>query len=45
MSTALAANADASLAKLKSAVLQALHKHTGNGLTHDDVTLIAMEVR
>ncbi len=25
--------------------LQALHEHTGDGLTHDDVTLIAMEVR
>ena len=41
----LDANAGASVTELKSAVLQALHEHTGNGLTHDDVTLIAMEVR
>jgi sigma-B regulation protein RsbU (phosphoserine phosphatase) len=41
----LDANEGASLPQLKSMVLQALHRHTGNGLTHDDVTLIAMEVR
>ena len=41
----LEANADASLSQLKSAVVQALHRYTGNGLKHDDVTLIAMEVR
>ena len=37
--------AAAPLAQLKSEVLRELHQHTGNGLTHDDVTLIAMEVR
>ena len=41
----LDAHADAPLAELKSAVLQALNRHTADGLTHDDVTLIAMEVR
>ena len=30
--------------QLKSAVLKALHQHTKNGLTHDDVTLIALEI-
>jgi len=41
----LDANAGASLDGLKSAVPGALREHTGNGLTHDDVTLIAMELR
>ena len=41
----LDANADAPLSQLKTAVLKALHQHTGNGLTHDDVTIIAMEIR
>jgi sigma-B regulation protein RsbU (phosphoserine phosphatase) len=41
----LEANGDAPLPQLKSALLDALHRHTGNGLTHDDVTLIAIEVR
>ncbi len=41
----LDANAGAPLGGIKSAVLQALREHAGNGLTHDDVTLIAMEVR
>ena len=45
LKSVLDANADAPLSLLKSAVLQALYRHTGNGLTHDDVTLIAMEVR
>ena len=38
-------NADAPLSELKAAVLAALKRHTGNGLTHDDVTTIVMEVR
>ena len=37
-------NANAPLAELKSAVLKALHRHTKNGLTHDDVTLAALEI-
>jgi sigma-B regulation protein RsbU (phosphoserine phosphatase) len=37
-------NADLSLSQLKSAILQEVQRHTGNGLTHDDVTLIAMEI-
>ena len=41
----LDAHADAPLSGLKSAVLEALHRHTGNGLTHDDVTLVAIAVR
>jgi phosphoserine phosphatase RsbU/P len=40
----LDANADASLSELKSAVLQAVLQHTKKGLTHDDVTLIALEI-
>jgi sigma-B regulation protein RsbU (phosphoserine phosphatase) len=40
----LDAHANASLSELKSAVLQALLQHTRNGLTHDDVTLIALEI-
>jgi len=41
----LDANGQAPLPQLKAAVLAALHRHTRNGLTHDDVTLIALEVR
>ena len=41
----LDANADASLPQLKSEVLQALDRHSDKRLTHDDVTLIALEVR
>jgi sigma-B regulation protein RsbU (phosphoserine phosphatase) len=41
---ALDANTGASLSELKSAVLKTLHKFTENELTHDDVTLIAMEI-
>jgi sigma-B regulation protein RsbU (phosphoserine phosphatase) len=41
----LDANGDARLSELKSAVVQALHRHAGSRLTHDDVTLIAMQVR
>lgn len=40
----LDANARAPLPQLKSAVIHALRQHTGGALTHDDVTLIAMEV-
>ena len=32
------------LPELKSAVLRALHQYTKKGLTHDDITLIAMEI-
>ena len=41
----LNANAQATLSELKSAVLRSLHQHAGNTLTHDDVTLVAMEIR
>lgn len=40
----LDANTKAPLSELKSAVLRALHQHTRKGLTHDDVTLIALEI-
>ena len=40
----LDANAAAPLSGLKSAVLEALHQHTKQELTHDDVTLIALEI-
>lgn len=38
------ANADASLSELKSTVLQAVRQHAKKDLTHDDVTLIALEI-
>ena len=41
----LAGFVDAPLAELKSGVLAALRAHTGGALTHDDVTLMALEVR
>ena len=41
---ALDANAGAPLSGLKSAVLKTLHEFTEKELTHDDVTLIAMEI-
>ncbi len=41
---ALDANSGAPLSELKSAVLKTLHQHTEQELTHDDVTLIAMEI-
>lgn len=41
----LDANAGAPLPQLKSGVIEALNKHTDNGLTHDDVIVVAMEVR
>ena len=40
----LDANAGAPLAELKSAVLKTLNQYTEKELTHDDVTLIAMEI-
>ena len=36
---------DAPLADLKNGVLDAVRGHTGGALTHDDVTIIALEVR
>jgi sigma-B regulation protein RsbU (phosphoserine phosphatase) len=40
----LDANAATPLSELKAAVLKALHQHTEEDITHDDVTLIAMEI-
>ena len=40
----LDANTRGSLSELKSAVLKTLHEFTEKELTHDDVTLIAMEI-
>jgi len=40
----LDANASAPLSELKSTVLKTLHEFTEKELTHDDVTLIAMEI-
>jgi len=36
---------EASLYELKNGVLAAVRRHTGGALTHDDITLMAMEVR
>ena len=41
---ALDANIGAPLPELKSAVLKTLHQYTRQELTHDDVTLVAMEI-
>jgi sigma-B regulation protein RsbU (phosphoserine phosphatase) len=41
----LDANAEASLSELKSAVLKTLNQYAQKELTHDDVTLIALEIR
>jgi sigma-B regulation protein RsbU (phosphoserine phosphatase) len=41
---ALDANTGAPLSELKSAVLKTMHEFTERKLTHDDVTLIAMEI-
>jgi len=41
---ALDANAGTPLSGLKSVVLKTLHEFTEKELTHDDVTLIAMEI-
>ena len=40
----LDANIKASISELKSAILKALHQHTKKELTHDDITMIALEV-
>jgi sigma-B regulation protein RsbU (phosphoserine phosphatase) len=40
----LDANTAAPLSELKSAVLKTLHRFSGKGLTHDDVTLMALEI-
>jgi sigma-B regulation protein RsbU (phosphoserine phosphatase) len=40
----LDANTTTPLAELKSAVLKTLHQFSGKKLTHDDVTLIALEI-
>jgi serine phosphatase RsbU (regulator of sigma subunit) len=40
----LDANTEAPLSELKSAVLRAVHQHAKKALTHDDVTLIALEI-
>lgn len=40
----LDANTDATLAGLKYSVLRALHQHTEENLTHDDVTMIVIEI-
>ena len=40
----LDANTAAPLPELKSAVLKALHQYSRNELTHDDITLIALEI-
>ena len=40
----LDANTEASISKLKSAVLRTLNQYAQKELTHDDVTLIALEI-
>jgi len=40
----LDANTEASISKLKSAVLKTLNQYAQKELTHDDVTLIALEI-
>ena len=40
----LDANTKAPLSQLKSKILRALHHYTEKELTHDDVTLIALEI-
>ena len=37
-------NGSIPLSELKSAVLRALQQYTNKGLTHDDITLIALEI-
>jgi sigma-B regulation protein RsbU (phosphoserine phosphatase) len=41
---ALDANTEATLSELKTAVLETLHQHTEKELTHDDLTMIAIEI-
>jgi sigma-B regulation protein RsbU (phosphoserine phosphatase) len=45
LKAALDANTGAPVSELKSSVLKTLHQYTEQELTHDDVTLIAMEIR
>jgi sigma-B regulation protein RsbU (phosphoserine phosphatase) len=40
----LDANAEASLSELKSAVLKTLNQYSQKELSHDDVTLVALEI-
>jgi len=40
----LDANTGVPLSELKSVVLKTLHQYSGKELTHDDVTLIALEI-
>ena len=40
----LDANAEASLSELKSAVLKALNQYTQKEMSHDDITMIALEI-
>ena len=40
----LDANAEASLSELKSAVLKTLNQYTQKEMSHDDVTIIALEI-
>jgi len=40
----LDANAEASLSELKSAVLETLNQYTQKEMSHDDVTMIALEI-
>jgi sigma-B regulation protein RsbU (phosphoserine phosphatase) len=40
----LDANAEVSLSELKFAVLRALHQYTEEELTHDDLTMIVLEI-
>ncbi|HKJ32616.1 MAG TPA: SpoIIE family protein phosphatase [Balneolales bacterium] len=40
----LDANTEASISKLKSAVLRTFNQYAQKELTHDDVTLIALEI-
>ena len=41
---ALDANSEAPLSELKSTVLKSLYEYTEKELTHDDVTLVALEI-
>jgi len=44
LKAALDANPQASLSELKSVVLKTLHEYAEKELTHDDITLIALEI-
>jgi len=41
----LDANIDAPITALKNSVLRALHRHTKGTLSHDDVTMLVLEIR